>query len=61
MIQVAMFILVVFLVNKTIKQEKKEYKEKHGMTKQEFIAMRKVMNPQFKTNFRQKIQDLSKN
>lgn len=56
-----MFILVVFLVNKTIKQEKKEYKEKHGMTKKEFIAMRKVMNPQFKTNFRQKIQDLSKN
>ena len=61
MVQITIVILFILLAKKAIKQEEQEYKNKYGMTKKDFIAMRKRMNPEFKTSLRQWIQDLSKN
>jgi hypothetical protein len=46
---------------KTIKEEQREYKQKYGMSKKDFLALRKQMNPQLKITLKQRIQDLSKN
>jgi hypothetical protein len=51
-----------YLLRKEYLNELKEYKDKHGFSKKEFLEMRKQMNPEYrKFNLRQFIQDLSKN
>jgi hypothetical protein len=61
MINIILILLVTFLSYKTIKEEQKEYKQKYGMSKKDFLALRKQMNPQLKITLKQRIQDLSKN
>ena len=61
MINIILILLVTFLGYKTIKEEQKEYKQKYGMSKKDFLALRKQMNPQLKITLKQRIQDLSKN
>ena len=61
MVQITIVILFILLAKRAIKQEEQEYKNKYGMTKKDFIAMRKRMNPEFKITLKQWIQDLSKN
>ena len=61
MINIILILLVTFLGYKTIKEEQREYKQKYGMSKKDFLALRKQMNPQLKITLKQRIQDLSKN
>lgn len=61
MINIILILLVTFLGYKTIKEEQIEYKQKYGMSKKDFLALRKQMNPQLKITLKQRIQDLSKN
>jgi hypothetical protein len=61
MIQIIMITLFIILVRREYKNEQKEYRQKYGMSKKEFLAMRKRMNPEGKTSLRQWIQDLAKN
>lgn len=61
MINIILILLVIFLGYKTIKEEQREYKQKYGMSKKDFLALRKQMNPQLKITLKQRIQDLSKN
>lgn len=61
MINIILILLVTFLGYKTIKEEQKDYKQKYGMSKKDFLALRKQMNPQLKITLKQRIQDLSKN
>jgi len=61
MINIILILLVTFLSYKTIKEEQMEYKQKYGMSKKDFLALRKQMNPQLKITLKQRIQDLSKN
>jgi hypothetical protein len=61
MINIILILLVTFLSYKTIKEEQREYKQKYGMSKKDFLALRKQMNPQLKITLKQRIQDLSKN
>lgn len=61
MVQVIIIIVFIILARKVIKEEQREYKEKYGMTKKEFLAMRKRMNPELKLTLKQRIQDLAKN
>jgi ABC-type transport system involved in cytochrome bd biosynthesis fused ATPase/permease subunit len=61
MVQAVIIIVFIILVRKGIKDEQREYKEKYGMTKSQFLAMRKRMNPEFKITLKQWLQDLSKN
>jgi hypothetical protein len=62
MIQIFIIILAFIVLAKyAIKEEQKEYKQRCGMTKDEFLAMRKRMNPEFKITLKQWLQDLSKN
>jgi hypothetical protein len=61
MVQITIVILFILLAKRAIKQEEQEYKNKYGMTKKDFIAMRKRMNPEFKITLKQWLQDLSKN
>jgi hypothetical protein len=56
-----MITLFIILVRREYKNEQKEYRQKYGMSKKEFLAMRKRMNPEGKTSLRQWIQDLAKN
>lgn len=61
MVQIVIIIVFTILVWKEIKDEQKEYKEKYGMTKSEFLAMRKRMNPELKMTLKQWLQAMSKN
>lgn len=61
MVQIVIIIVFTILVWKEIKDEQKEYKEKYGMTKREFLAMRKRMNPELKMTLKQWLQAMSKN
>jgi hypothetical protein len=61
MVQITIVILFILLAKRAIKQEEQEYKNKYGMTKKDFLAMRKRMNPEFKITLKQWLQDLSKN
>lgn len=61
MVQAVIIIAFIILVRKEIKDEQREYKEKYGMTKSQFLAMRKRMNPESKITLKQWLQDLSKN
>ena len=61
MAQIVIIIVFTILVWKEIKDEQKEYKEKYGMTKSEFLAMRKRMNPELKMTLKQWLQAMSKN
>ena len=61
MIHIILIPLVVFLVHRTIKEEQREYKQKYGMSKKDFLALRRQMNPHLKLTLKQRIQDLSKN
>jgi hypothetical protein len=62
MIQIFIIILAFIILAKyIIREEQQEYKQKCGMTKNEFLAMRKRMNPELKITLKQWLQDLSKN
>jgi len=61
MVQIFIIILFIVLAKKAINDEQREYKKKYGMTKREFLAMRKQMNPELKITLKQWFQDLSKN
>ena len=61
MIHIILILLVAFLIYRTIKEERTEYKQKYGMSKKDFLALRKQMNPHLKLTLKQRIQDLSKN
>lgn len=61
MVQITIAVLFLLMIRREIKKEQMEYKEKYGMTKKEFLAMRRRMNPESKISLRQRIQDLSKN
>jgi len=62
MIQIFIIILAFIILAKfIIREEQQEYKNRCGMTKNEFLAMRKRMNPDYKITLKQWLQDLSKN
>jgi len=62
MIQIFIIILAFIILAKfIIREEQQEYKNRCGMTKNEFLAMRKRMNPELKITLKQWLQDLSKN
>jgi hypothetical protein len=61
MVQIFIILAFIILAKIIIKEEQKEYKQRCGMTKDEFLAMRKRMNPEFKITLKQWLQDLSKN
>ena len=62
MIQIFIIILAfIILARFIIREEQQEYKSRCGMTKNEFLAMRKRMNPDYKVTLKQWLQDLSKN
>lgn len=54
-------VVFIILAKFIIREEQQEYKKRCGMTKNEFLAMRKRMNPEFKITLKQWLQDLSKN